>query len=318
MEIHTVAITGGNGRIGRATVEELNDCGYRTINLDRQDKFGTEGARERAEQVADEYLTVDLLDPGSVYGALGSSDADAVVHLGTIRAPANHPGHVTYENNVMTSYNVLEAATELGLDAVAMASSLNAIGSVYQTTESIFSVGAPVEIEYLPVDEEHPRTPRDPYAIAKHALEITADGFGRLEAPPTAISTLRFPWVLYTEEMREILAGADRSIEAIRDPSPEMAEYMPATTRDVLFSYLHVKDAAAIARRAVEADFEGHETFWAVADDTTAEAPSAEIAAEFYPDAEVRADLDGTQSLVDTTKAEELLGWEPAHSWRDL
>ena len=33
--VETVAVTGANGRIGEATVAELNDHGYRTVNVAR-------------------------------------------------------------------------------------------------------------------------------------------------------------------------------------------------------------------------------------------------------------------------------------------
>ena len=52
------------------------------------------------------------------------------------------------------------------------------------------------------------------------------------------------------------------------------------TTRSTLFSYLHIADGAAIARAAVEADHDGHEVYWAVAADTTADVDSSTLADE--------------------------------------
>jgi hypothetical protein len=40
--------------------------------------------------------------------------------------------------------------------------------------------------------------------------------------------------------------------------------------------------------------------------------------ADFFPEAEFRAPVEGTQSLCSTEKARHLLGWKPQHSWRDL
>jgi nucleoside-diphosphate-sugar epimerase len=293
MSIDAIAVTGGNGRIGEAILRELNDHGYRTVNLARG---------SRRESVSDEYRTVDLLDAGEVYGGLARSDADAIVHMGTIPSPTNHPGYVTYRSNVMSTYHVLEAATELGLEAACLASSINAMGGAFQE--------APAEVFYLPVDEDHPLTPRDPYAISKHVIETTADGFGRLEDAPATISSLRYPWVARGDELRERFADADRSLAGVAGSSH--------ATRHDLFSYLHVDDAARVARLAVEADYTGHEVFWAVADDTTAAVDSDVLAAEFYPDAERRRALSGTEALVDTGKAERLLGWTPERTWREL
>ena len=291
MTIETVAVTGGNGKIGTAIIAELNDHGYTTVNLARGKK---------REGVSDSYITTDLLDAGQVYGSLAKSDADAVIHMGTIPNPRGHPGYLTYESNVMSSYHVLEAATELGLKAACLASSINAMGGVFQDE--------PMEIGYLPVDEEHSPTPRDPYATSKHALEVTADGFGRLRDAPT-ISTLRYPWVMSDEEIETHLVDADRSVDAV-DPEE-------VTARDDLYSYLHISDAASIARLAIEADYDGHERFWAVAADTTMDEPTADLAARYYPDAEVRGDLSGTRGLIDISKAERILGWAPTVSWHD-
>lgn len=291
MALETIAVTGGNGKIGKAILEHLNEHGYRTVNLARG---------KRREEVSDEYRTTDLLDAGKVYGSLAASEADAVIHMGTIPAPGGHPGYVVYESNVMSSYHILEAATELGLESACLASSINAVGSVYQD--------APMEVFYLPVDEEHPLTPRDPYAVGKHALEVTADGFGRLPDAPT-ISTLRYPWVATQEELTKTFAESNRTMEGLADAWHH-------TTRDTLFSYIHIEDGADIARRCVEANWKGHERFWAVASDTTADVHSDRLAKEYYPDAEVHKSFDEHETLIDIGKARNLLGWEPDRTWR--
>ncbi|WP_436906758.1 NAD-dependent epimerase/dehydratase family protein [Halosimplex marinum] len=288
MSIDRVAVTGGNGKIGEAILREFADAGYGTVALSRG---------KRREEAADSYRTTDLLDAGETYGSLAASDADAVVHMGTIPSPVRHPEHVTFESNAMSAYHVLEAAAELGLAAVVLPSSINVMGADYQD--------APTDVRYLPVDEEHPLTPRDPYALGKHTTEVLGDGFGRRPDAPR-VASLRYPWVPSGDQIRERFVGTDRSLDAVRDSG-----------RSTLFSYLHVADAAAIARRAVEADFAGHEAFWAVAADTNVDAPSERVAAECYPDAEIRGSLDGHESLISTAKAREVLGWEPEHSWRD-
>ncbi|WP_101295300.1 NAD-dependent epimerase/dehydratase family protein [Halegenticoccus soli] len=293
--IEAVAVTGGNGEIGRAVLRHFADRGYRTVNLSR-------GARR--EEVADAYLRTDLLDAGEVYGSLAKSGADAVVHLGTLPRPDESPGHVTFESNAMTTYHVLEAAQHLGVGSVCLASSLSALGAGFDPD--------PVRVEYLPVDESHPLTPRDPYALGKRVLEVTAEGIARRNDGPRTVSALRFPLVVDDEAARRTFADADRSLAGIE----EAGFYRVA--RNTLFAYLHVEDAAALVSRAVEADFRGYEVFWAAAPDTTADAPSAELAREAYPGVAVRRELDGYESLVSAEKARARLGWEPTRSWRDL
>ena len=293
MVIENVAVTGGNGKIGQAILEHLSDHGYHAINVARG---------KQRENVSDEYRTTDLLDAGDVYGSIARSDADAVIHMGTIPWPTEHPGFRTYESNVMSSYHVLEAAHELGLESVVLASSINVLGCAYQEE--------PVEVFYLPMDEEHPVTPRDPYAVSKHALEVTADGFGRLTDAPS-IASLRYPWVATEEEIVETFVEPDRSLDGLR-------KAWHHTTRDVMFSYLHMDDGAEVARMAMEADLDGHERFWAVARDTTAEVESEVLLSEYYPEAEHREEIPGTETLISIDKAREMLGWEPKRSWRDL
>jgi len=288
MSIDRVAVTGGNGTIGEAILREFADAGYETVDIARG---------KRREEVADGYRTTDLLDAGETYGSLAASDADAVVHMGTIPWPRSHPEHVTFESNAMSTYHVLEAATELGLEAVVLPSSINVMGADFQS--------APTDVRYLPVDEDHPLTPRDPYALGKQTTEALGDGFGRRPDAPQ-VASLRYPWVATDERLRERIVETDRSLDAVRQRG-----------RSTLFSYLHVADAATIARRAVETDFDGHEAFWAVAADTNVDPPSERLAAECYPDAEVRGSLDGNESLISTDKARELLGWEPERSWRE-
>jgi len=292
MGIRTVAVTGGSGTIGSEIVAVLNEEGYRTVNLDR---------RRSEDGTADEFVRVDLLDAGETYGALGRWEADAVVHMGTIPDPTSDPGHVTYESNVMSSYVVTEAATELGLEAVCLASSVNAHGWSFQE--------CPPEIDYLPIDEAHRVSPRDPYGVAKHVVEVTADGFGRTAGPPARLATLRFSSAHDDAYLRR-LAERELTIEDLRE------RYDPGDSPG--FRYLHVRDAATLAVRTIQADYTGHETFWAVAPDSTVDVPTERLLEEFYPDTEVRRPLSGTDGLFDVSKAREMVGWEPSRSWRDL
>jgi len=214
MTLDTIVVTGGNGTIGSAILEHLNEHGYTTVNLARG---------SRRETASDRYVRTDLLDAGETYGAIAKADADAIVHAGTIPDPHGNPDVVVYESNVMSSVHVLEAADALGVDAVCLASSINAMGSEHQER--------PAEVHYLPVDEPHPRTPDDAYGTAKHAMEVTASGYGRRPSTDVQIATLRYPWVVSDDEMREHLVEPDRSLESLDDGHP-------ATGRDVLYAYL--------------------------------------------------------------------------------
>jgi hypothetical protein len=52
------------------------------------------------------------------------------------------------------------------------------------------------------------------------------------------------------------------------------------------------------------------------APDTTALKPTRELLRVHHPDAELRCDLAGHASLIDTRRASQLLGFNPRHTWR--
>lgn len=294
----TVAVTGGNGRIGRSLLEHLSEQDYRTVNLSRG---------KRDEEHSDAYRTTDLLDAGEVYGSLTASDADAVVHLGMLPTPDRTPGFRTYESNVMSSYHVLEAAGELGIETVTLASSFSAIGGGFEPE--------PITVDYLPVDEDHRLTPSNPYGMGKQTLEIAADGFARRPADsPRTITSLRFPWVVDEAMAREAFVERDQTLDGLR-----AAENFHSQ-RNTLFSYAMMPDAVDLVRRTVEADFAGHERVWVSAPDTCADVPTRDLVAELYPDTDLRDTLgtDEYAPLVDTSKARALFDWTPQRSWRDL
>lgn len=283
--METILVTGGNGKIGSEIIRHLNDHGYQTVSVDIK----------RGPDEADTAMKVDLTDGGETYGAFTRADPDAVIHMGTIPNAGKHPDHVVYENNAMSAYHVLEAASALDIGSVCMASSIQAMGT-----------SAP-QIEYLPVDEDHHLTPQDPYELGKQALEELADGFARRSGHPQMISTFRFPSVQTRDEIRERLPEGDGAIKSLGDGG-----------RSGLFAYVDVADVADLVRRALEANFDGHERFWVSAPDTRTNLPTENLVTEFYPDAELRADLTGNDPLIDTGKARELIGWEPETSWRTL
>lgn len=293
MAVQSVAVTGGNGTIGRYVLRELADNGYRTANLNR-------GSKDH--DLADEYVRCDVLDAGDVYGALAAVDPDAVVHLGMVPTPEETPGHVAFESNALSPYVVLEAAESLGVESAVLASSLSALGAGFEPD--------PVSLDYLPVDEAHPLAPSNPYGMGKQALELVAQEFARREAVDGIVS-VRFPWCPPPDAQRETFVDAERDLQGIRDAGRFH------TARNTLFSYCDVRDAARAVRLAIESDVAGHEALYLSAADTTTTTPTPELVSEVY-DAPVRDDLDGRAALVDTGKARAVLDWTPEHSWRDL
>ena len=70
-------------------------------------------------------------------------------------------------------------------------------------------------------------------------------------------------------------------------------------------------------RLALESDLTGTEVFIIANADTVLSRPNAAVIEEFFPGVEVREGIGEHETLLSIDKAKRLLGFKPAHSWRD-
>ena len=71
-------------------------------------------------------------------------------------------------------------------------------------------------------------------------------------------------------------------------------------------------------RLSLDADLDGAEAFIIAAADTVMKRPSRELVAAVFPDVPVADHIQGTDTLLDITKARTILGYSPEFSWREL
>ncbi|HLH24566.1 MAG TPA: NAD(P)-dependent oxidoreductase [Chloroflexota bacterium] len=274
-----IVVTGGSGRLGQHTVDELLAHGHSVLSLDR-----VPPAAPRCPA-----WVADLTRGGDAYQAL--QGADGVVHLAAWQAPGLTPDTETFANNVSATYNVLKAASDLGVRHVVLASSIAAYGFIYAR-----HLAPP---DYLPLDEAHPCTPQDPYGLSKVVGEAIADSFARLG--PTSIASLRFPGVVFDLTYRSI---PDRW----RDPGAR---------RGGFWTYVDARDAARACRLAVEADLAGHEVFNVAAPTSIMREPTTELLRRYgLEPRRLAAGLTGNWSAMDSGKAERMLGYRAEHQWQ--
>ena len=229
-----VAVTGSAGRLGRRLAETLSRHCHEVVPVD-----------------VDAGAPVDLTDPDAALRAL--EGAEAVVHLarerfpyteqglydratGTWRAPDVSGDGGRFQRNVAMTYNVLAASVPLEISRLVMGSSLAVYGLYYP-----LSLGLP---DYLPVDEDHPRRPQDPYGLSKLAGEELCNGFALRSG--ARIASLRFAGIADD-------AVYQRLMQRREDP---MVRGLGS-----FWSYIDVRDAAEACRLALEAGFEGHQAF---------------------------------------------------------
>jgi len=268
-----IAVTGGNGRVGRAVIDLAAAQGHTVVSIDHShDPSVTRVATA---------LEIDVRDYAALRQAIAG--CDALIHLAAISGPGRVPDHVVHSNNVVSSYNALRAAAEAEVPRVCQASSVNAIGGRFSTW--------PPRYDYFPLDERHPAYAEDPYSLSKWICEQQADAIARCHDNAT-IASLRLHGVV-----------ADRADTAHWVDAPQMI------AERHLWGYT-IKEAAARAfLLGVTADFVGHETFYIVAPETMVDTPSLDLRAKHYPEVPVRGDLSGTRGFFDCRKAGEILGW---------
>jgi len=281
-----VVVTGGSGKLGRAVVSELIEHGWQVTVLDLTPTSHPEAS----------FVRVDLGDHGAVVDALTGIDdrytsVDAVVHLAAIPAPGLTTNAATFDRNITATHHVFAAARIAGIKRIVWASSETVLG---------LPMGPEFPPPYLPIDEEyHPRpTPSD--SLAKTLEEELALQYCAWDPELTAIG-LRFSNVMAPEDY-----------DAFPDYQSD-----PARRQWNAWGYIDARDGAQAVRRALTAELSGREIFVIAAADTVMERPSAELAAEVFPDVEVRKPLAGRETLLSIDKARRLLGFEPTHSWRD-
>ena len=90
-----------------------------------------------------------------------------MIHSAAIPEPTRNPPHQVFRNNLMATFNVIEAAVRFGVPRVVNVSSETVPGFFFPEREFL--------PDYAPVDEEHPIRPQDPYALAKHFGEQLMD-----------------------------------------------------------------------------------------------------------------------------------------------
>jgi len=275
-----VCVTGASGQAGRAVVADLREHGY---DVQPADVAVTRADRE------DGTLRADLSDYGQAVEVL--SQSDAVVHLANIPAPGLSTPAVTFNDNITMNFNVFQAAAALKLDRVVWASSETTLGLPFDTPP-----------RYAPVDEDHYPVPTSTYALSKVASETIAGHIAQWSGIPYI--ALRFSNIMAPEDYEWFAEFQDD----------------PATRKWNLWGYIDQRDVAQSCRLALEADpatVQGNPAFIIAAADTVMDRPSAGLLAEVFPGVKLTRDVGEFGTLLAIDRAREVLGFAPAHSWRD-
>ncbi len=274
-----IVVTGAAGRLGRRVVQLLLD---REVDVLTTDQIPT-------DDLSTEFEQCDLLDRKKVDDLL--KRADGLIHMGAIPGPTRADGRAIFDNNVQSTFNLMMSAAEMGLRRVVFSSSAFGMGWAHDPSAFV-----PL---YLPLDEEHPMMPFEPYGLSKQVGEEIGKMIARNSA--TSVVSLRFTNVALPEVQEEFPWTA---------PTP----VNPLTL--VMWAHADARDVAEAHVLALTADIEGHEAFMLAQPSTRFAEPTVDlIRNNFGDEVEIRGPMEGNASVINTAKAQRILGWRPTYNW---
>jgi UDP-glucose 4-epimerase len=293
--VERVLVTGGCGFIGANLVRGIRArTGWQVRVVDDL----RTGRESYVPPDLAEVLIGDVADPAVLEPALDG--VDAVVHLASQTGvlPSVEDPARDFEGNTLTTFRVLEACRRRGIARVVFASSGASVGDVTP-----------------PIHENIVPRPLSPYGAGKLAGEAYVQGFAGsfgMETAALRFSNVYGPYSLHKDNaipnfIKRCLRG--ERLEIYGDGSQ---------TRD----FIHVDDLCAGIMAAVTADGIGGEIFQL---GTSVETSVVELAALIQEVTGAGAEIDFEErragevykSCVDISKAQRLLGFQPAIGLRD-
>lgn len=307
----SILVTGGAGYVGSHVCKKLAQNGYRPIALDNL-------SRGYARAVKWGPLEVHAIgDKEAVRGVLERHRVVAVIHLAAYAYVGESMAlpEVYFENNVIGTLRLLEVILGTGIKHV-----------VFSSTCATY--GAPRQ---LPIREDHPQQPLNPYGLTKLFVERVLETYGDVHG-------LKWVSLRYFNA-----AGADPDGELGEDHEPEthliplaiqgalgqrsdVAIYgtdYPTPDGTPVRDYVHVTDLADAHVRALAHLLRGGESRafnlgtgrgYSVLEILAAVAQACERPVPSLKAA--RRVGDSPILVADATEAANVLGWRPR--WSDL
>ena len=320
-----VLVTGGSGRLGNYVCTHLKNSGYNVSSFDAAPT--PQDSPNAIEKIP--FVQGNLLDLGDCLRAVAFAQPDLIVHLAAITGPTEiflpydkekgflakspmrssqrMPEDTCFKVNTMGTYFIMDAARRMNVKDMIISSSYYATGVGGRWSGTSYTP------QYLPVDEEHPCDPEGSYALSKYLDEEIGKAFAR--AYGMHVIALRYMGVYYeNNEFSRKLYKFGITVEPADDQNKGMMidnTYQYADARDIAnITELCIRKIGAPSLNPFEAFF--------VSTDTTYLEPSSEVVVKRWPFLkDLGKDLKGTEGIFSIAKAEKLLGYKPAYSWRN-
>lgn len=305
-----VLVTGGAGYIGSVAIERLTLAGHEVVALD-----SLERGHQQAIDSKIEFIECDLRDAGATSRAVNESGAEAIMHyaaLHLVSESVSNPG-AYYQTNVGGGINLLCAARDAGIKRF-----------VFSSTAAVY--GEPAS---LPVREDDPKNPINPYGHSKWMVEQffpTMQGEHGINWAAFRYFNVAGATEIHGEDHNpetHVIPVALEVLQGKRDKFTIFGTDYPTEDGTCIRDYVHVVDLADAHIRALDKltetslgainlgtrdGFSVRQIVDAV-ERVTGESLKVEIGD--------RRPGDPPALIADTTKARELLDWNPVHSTMD-
>ncbi|KAI2639350.1 UDP-glucose 4-epimerase [Xylaria nigripes] len=296
-----IVFTGGSGRAGRHIIPELLKRGHKILNLDLVPLPTPDGKGLNPDVPT---LKTDLTDAGQVFNALTThfsfdclddgvpaGPPDVVIHFAAYPRILLVPDNECYKTNTISTYNVVEAASKLGVPKIIIASSETVYGVCFGEGD--------VNFDHFPVTEDDETVPMDSYGMSKVCGEQIARGFAR-----------RFGNDIYALR----LSGIIEPHEYERD-FPKYLGQLAARRRSA-WSYIDARDIGQICHLCIQKDGLGFQTFNAANDTIISVESTRKFLGKAVPDATITREMGEFEAPLSNKKIRDVLGFKEEHDWR--
>jgi UDP-glucose 4-epimerase len=289
------AITGGAGFVGSHLVGALSDAGHSVIVIDNLKTGKKENIASLINKV--EFVEGDIRD----YEMLKKKfvNVNGVFHeaaLASVPDSFRIPDEY-YDVNVKGTENIFRLAKENGFKVV------------YASSSSVY--GNPVKI---PIKEDHPRNPINPYAQTKLDDERLAQKYSKQGAK---IIGLRYFNIFGERQSKEYAGVIKKFLSNIYENKPPMINGDGAQTRD----FVYVGDVVNANMLAMESSIEHAFINIGTGHSTTilelAKMIIEESGLALSPTHRSALEGDIKESVADASLAKELLRWTPKVTLND-
>lgn len=211
-----VLVTGARGFVGKEVVKALERYGFEVIGVD-------------ITPVTHGGFILDVRNKDDVFNFIKVWEPDIIVHLAALVAgkPSLKNAYKYYNTNILGTLNILEAMANNGIKKF-----------IYISSWSAFGIP-----EKLPITEETPLNPENPYGVSKKCCEELVKSYSKLYGIKSII--LR-PTMIYGPNQKE-----KNVIQQVVDCITSGDKFEIYGTGTHTRECLHVTDMAGVIVKAI-------------------------------------------------------------------